>query len=115
MAKHYGATVIATASPEKHAVLQAADHVLDSRSADIATEVLRLTDGTGVDLVLESAGGTTFEASLASAKRVTGRGVVLGSAGGDAALTNWDLGYPHQVPVIGFHLRTPIHAAPHIV
>lgn len=73
MAKHYGATVIATASPEKHAALQAADHVLDSRSADIAGEVLRLTGGAGVDLVLESAGGTTFEAGLASAKRVTGR------------------------------------------
>ncbi|WP_239137349.1 alcohol dehydrogenase catalytic domain-containing protein [Sphaerisporangium rufum] len=55
MAKHYGATVIATASPEKHALLRAADHVLDARSADIAAEVLRLTGGAGADLVLESA------------------------------------------------------------
>jgi NADPH2:quinone reductase len=114
MAKHYGATVIATAAPEKHAVLQAADHVLDSRSADLATEVLRLTDGAGVDLVLESAGGTTFHASLASAKRVTGRVVVLGSAGGDAALTNWDLIYRHQVHVIGFNLGILIQTAPQI-
>jgi NADPH2:quinone reductase len=114
MAKHYGATVIATAAPEKHAVLKAADHVLDSRSADIATEVLQLTGGTGVDLVLESAGGTTFEASLASAKRVTGRVVVLGSAGGDAAVTNWELVYRHQVHVIGFNLGILIQAAPQI-
>jgi NADPH2:quinone reductase len=114
MAKHYGATVIAAASPEKHAVLQAADHVLDSRSADLAAEVLRLTDGAGVDLVLESAGGATFETSLASAKRVTGRVVVLGSAGGDAALTNWELVYRHQVHVIGFNLGVLIQAAPQI-
>jgi NADPH2:quinone reductase len=106
--------VIATAAPEKHAVLKAADHVLDSRSADIATEVLQLTGGTGVDLVLESAGGTTFEASLASAKRVTGRVVVLGSAGGDAAVTNWELVYRHQVHVIGFNLGILIQAAPQI-
>src|SRR6195952_2050706 len=47
MAKHYGATVIATASPGKHDVVRAqgADHVLDSRGADLAAEVLRLTDG----------------------------------------------------------------------
>jgi Zinc-binding dehydrogenase len=45
MAKHYGATVIATASPGKHETVLAlgADHVLDSRGDDIAAEVLRLT------------------------------------------------------------------------
>ena len=51
LAKHYGATVIATASPGKHEVVRGlgADHVLDSRG-DIAADVLRLTDGAGVDL-----------------------------------------------------------------
>jgi NADPH2:quinone reductase len=53
-----------------------ADHVLDSRSADLSAEVLRLTGGTGADLVLESAGGVTFGASLAAARRATGRVVV---------------------------------------
>ena len=83
VAKHVGATVIATASPDKHETVTAsgADHVLDSRRADIAAEVLRLTGGAGVDVVLESAGGATFEASLAAAKRVTGRVVVTGLAG----------------------------------
>jgi NADPH2:quinone reductase len=72
MAKHYGATVIATASPDKHQVVRAlgADHVIDYRSADVAADVLRLTDGRGADLVLESVGGDTFRASLAAAKRV---------------------------------------------
>jgi NADPH:quinone reductase len=114
MAKHYGATVIATASPGKHEAVLArgADHVLDSLHGDLATEVLRLTGGTGADLVLESAGGVTFDASLAAARRVTGRVVVYGVAGGEAALTNWDLVYRHQVHLVGFNLGTLIQAAP---
>ncbi|NUO61323.1 MAG: NADPH:quinone oxidoreductase family protein [Hamadaea sp.] len=114
IARHYGAKVIASASPAKHSELRDADHVLDSRSTDLADQVLELTDGVGVDLVLESAGGTTFEASLASAKRVTGRVVVIGTAGGDATLTNWDLVYRHQVQVIGFNLGVLIQTAPQI-
>jgi NADPH:quinone reductase len=106
MAKHYGATVIATASPGKHDTLRAlgADHILDSRSPDIAAEVLRLTGGTGADLVLESAGGATFAASLAATRRVTGRVVVYGTTGGDAAITNWELLYKHQIHLIGLDL-----------
>ncbi|WP_432875530.1 zinc-binding dehydrogenase [Kribbella sp. CA-245084] len=112
IAKHYGATVIGTASPGKHEVVLAlgADQVLDSRSDALAADVLRLTGG--VDLVLETGG--TFEASLAAAKRVTGRVVVIGAAGGEAAITNWDLVYRHQVQVIGFNLGVLIETAPHI-
>ncbi|GAA0911381.1 zinc-binding dehydrogenase [Virgisporangium aurantiacum] len=118
MAKHYGATVIAAASPEKHEVVRAlgADHVVDSREsgADLAAEVLRLTAGAGVDLVLESVGGATFDASLAATKRVTGRVVVYGLAGGEAAITNWDLVYRHQVHVVGLNIGVLIGAAPQI-
>jgi NADPH2:quinone reductase len=116
MAKHYGATVIATASPSKHGTVRAlgADHVLDSRSADIAAEVLSLTGGAGADLVLESAGGAALDASLAATKRVTGRVVVYGLAGGEAAISNWDLVYKHQVHVIGLNIGALIQATPHI-
>ncbi len=116
MAKHYGATVIATAAPGKHETVRAlgADHVLDSRNPDLAAEVLRLTGGTGADLVLESAGGAAFGASLAAAKRVTGRVVVYGTAGGEAAVTNWELVYRHQVHVIGLNIGVLIQAAPQI-
>ncbi|GAB3835020.1 NADPH:quinone oxidoreductase family protein [Dactylosporangium cerinum] len=116
MAKHYGATVIATASPAKHGTVRAlgADHVIDSRAAGIAAEVLRLTGGAGADLVLESGGGATLEASLAAAKRVTGRVVVYGLAGGQAAITNWDLVYKHQVHVVGLNIGVLIQAAPQI-
>ncbi len=116
LARHYGARVIATAAPGKHDAVLAlgADHVLDSRDGDLAGEVLRLTGGAGADLVLESAGGATFAASLAAAKRVTGRVVVYGVAGGEAAITNWELVYKHQVHLIGLNLGALIQCAPHI-
>jgi len=115
LARHYGATVIAAASPGKHETVLArgADHVLDSRRADLAAEVRQLTGGAGVDLVLESAGGATFQASLAAARRVTGRVVVIGSAGGEAPVTNWELVYRHQVHLIGLNIGVLSQAAPH--
>jgi NADPH2:quinone reductase len=116
MARHYGATVIAAASPGKHETVRAlgADHVLDSRSPGLAAEVLRLTGGAGADLVLESAGGATLGASLAAARRVTGRVVVYGTAGGEAAVTNWELVYRHQVHVIGLNIGVLARAAPRV-
>lgn len=114
IARHYGATVIAAAASEKHEIVQSlgADHVLDSHTADIAAEVLRLAGNAGADLVIESVGGETFEASLASARRVTGRVVVTGLPAGEASLTNWDLVYKHQVHIIGFNMGVLIRAAP---
>lgn len=116
IAKHRGVTTIAVASAAKHGVVQrlGADHVLDSHSADLAAEVHRLTDSAGVDLVLEAAGGATFEASLASAKRITGKVVVSGLPGGEASITNWDLVYRHQVHLIGFNMGMLIRATPHL-
>ncbi|HEX4090458.1 MAG TPA: zinc-binding dehydrogenase [Trebonia sp.] len=116
LAKHYGATVIAAASPGKHETVLAlgADHAVDARQVDLAAEVLRLTDGAGADLVLESAGGDAFAASLAAARRVTGRVVVLGLPGGEASISNWDLVYRHQVQIIGFNIGMLIGAAPRI-
>lgn len=56
MAKHYGATVIGTASPNKHEVVRAqgADYVIDSRSADLAADVLRLT-GPNIGILIQAA------------------------------------------------------------
>jgi NADPH2:quinone reductase len=116
MAKHYGATVIATASPEKHELVHAlgADHILNSRSADLATDVLRLTDGVGVDLTLESVGGPTLESSLTATKPITGRVIVTGLPAGEATISNWDLVYKHQLHLIGLNIGKLIQAAPHI-
>jgi NADPH:quinone reductase len=116
MAIYYGATVIATASVAKHETVRAlgADHVLDSRSPDLAAEVLRLTGAGGVDLVLEATPGATLGASLSVAKPVTGRVVVYGVAGGEAALTTSELIYRHQVQVAGLNVGLLAQAAPQL-
>jgi acyl transferase domain-containing protein/NADPH:quinone reductase-like Zn-dependent oxidoreductase/acyl carrier protein len=70
-AKHRGARVFATAgSPAKRALLRnlGVEAVLDSRSLSFADEVMRLTDGMGVDVVLNSLSGEAMRRSLALVK-----------------------------------------------
>ncbi|HTJ39988.1 MAG TPA: zinc-binding dehydrogenase [Dactylosporangium sp.] len=115
LARHYGATVLGIASPAKHAAVRAAgaDDVLDP-SADLAAEARRRTGGRGADLVLESVGGPAFAASLAAARRITGRVVVLGEAGGEAAVTNRRLVFDDQVQVMGLHIGVLARAEPEL-
>jgi acyl transferase domain-containing protein/acyl carrier protein len=71
VAKHKGAIVIATAgSPAKRAFLRraGADHVLDSRDLGFAGAVRAVTDGAGVDVVLNSLSGEAMESSIAVLK-----------------------------------------------
>ena len=67
-AQHIGAQIFATAgSDEKRSLLRSlgVQHVMDSRSLRFADEVMRITDGDGVDVVLNSLSGdfisTSFE------------------------------------------------------
>ncbi len=64
--KHIGAEVIGTASPGKHARLRemGIDHAIDYRSQDFETETMRLTNGRGVDIVLDAVGGKSFKKSF---------------------------------------------------
>ncbi|MFJ2766400.1 zinc-binding dehydrogenase [Streptomyces sp. NPDC087300] len=112
LARHYGARVIATASPAKHDVVEAlgADVVLDGRRPDLAAEITRLTGG--VDLVLESVGRATFDVSLSVARPFTGRLVVFGAASGDAHLSTHDLIFTHRVQIKGLHIGALAEAAP---
>ncbi|GAA3238223.1 hypothetical protein [Nonomuraea helvata] len=48
------------------------------------------------------------------ATRVTGRVVVYGLAGGEAAITDWKLVYKHQIHLIGLNIGTLVQAAPQI-
>jgi NADPH:quinone reductase-like Zn-dependent oxidoreductase len=54
-----GVTTIGTASAKKHdyAKSHGADHVIDYRSVDYVEEVKKLTNGRGVDAVLDALGG----------------------------------------------------------
>jgi NADPH2:quinone reductase len=84
IAKHIGATVIGTASSgEKRALAQAAgaDHVIDYTAQDVAAEVRRITGGTGVNVVYDSVGRTTYEGSLDSL-RPRGMLVLFGQSSG---------------------------------
>ena len=66
VARRAGARVFATASPGKWGFLesQGVEHVLNSRSLDFADELLALTGGRGVDIVLNSLAGEHIPASL---------------------------------------------------
>ncbi len=69
LAKAAGATVLATASSSDRLDRLhefGMDHGINYATSDVAREVLRLTDGRGVDLVLDPVGGKTLEGSIAS-------------------------------------------------
>lgn len=84
-AAHLGARVIAVVgSPDKEAVVRengADETIVRTQTDSIASEVRRLTDGKGVDVVYDSVGAATFEASLDSLA-LRGRMVTYGNASG---------------------------------
>jgi NADPH2:quinone reductase len=84
MARDAGARVIGTVSTEKKAELArelgAAD-VINYVEQDFETEVMRLTDGRGVDVVYDSVGKTTFEKGL-KVIRPRGLMVLIGQSSG---------------------------------
>ena len=60
ISKELGLTIFSTAgTPEKRQLLvdQGVDHVLDSRTLEFADEIMRITNGEGVDAVLNSLAG----------------------------------------------------------
>lgn len=85
-ATHRGARVIGTTSSEEKAAkakaMGARDLILYTRT-NFAEEVMRLTNGEGVDLILDAVGKTTFPGDLEAAK-IRGHIVVYGAASGQA-------------------------------
>ncbi|MFO1432612.1 MAG: type I polyketide synthase [Candidatus Competibacteraceae bacterium] len=82
LAQALGAEVIGTASPEKWDFVRASGvtHVMNSRTLDFATQVLAITAGRGVDVVLNSLNGEFIERSFAALGR-SGRFVEIGKLG----------------------------------
>src|SRR3984885_531909 len=86
IAKHIGAKVIGTASAVKHEELRAlgVDHLIDYRTEDFEKRAREITQGRGVELILDAVGGE----SLKKGYRLlapTGR---LGIFGASSAATN---------------------------
>ncbi|MFL9990616.1 quinone oxidoreductase [Paraburkholderia sediminicola] len=83
-AKLLGLTVIGTVSSEAKAEVARAhgcEHTINYSHEDVAARVRELTDGVGVNVVFDSVGKDTFEATLNSVKR-RGLIVCVGTASG---------------------------------
>ena len=94
IAKHYGATVLATAgSADKceKALELGADHVANNREVDVTGWARQVTHGAGVDMVFDHVGPALWAASMFSLKP-RGRLVNCGNTTGDSA----------TIPSLGF-------------
>jgi len=92
LAKAFGATVITTVGSEAkcQAVLGfGADHAINYREHDFADEVKRITEGRGVDVVMDMVGAPYFGRNMRSL-RLDGRLVLIAFLGGEMA-ANLDL------------------------
>ena len=79
IAKHIGARTFGTASPSKHEFLKqrGLDHAIDYRGQDWLPVLKDLTNGRGVELVIDPLGGDSWKKSF-RALRATGRMGVFG-------------------------------------
>jgi synaptic vesicle membrane protein VAT-1 len=81
VAKAIGAEVYGTASASKHDAIreQGVDHAIDYRTQDFEAEVMRLTNGEGVDVAMDAIGPSSFRKSY-RALRSGGRLVMYGAS-----------------------------------
>ena len=94
LAKHVGATVLATAGSDdkcQRALGLGADHVLNNRTGDVTGWARELTQGVGVDMVFDHVGPALWAQSMFALK-TRGRLVNCGNTTGDTA----------TIPSLGF-------------
>ena len=85
VARLAGATVFATASTDQklaRARELGAEHIINYTQEDFAARVTELTDGRGVDIVMDSVGGEVFTKSLECLKN-DGALIIVGGHGGE--------------------------------
>lgn len=88
VARSLGARVIAVASTEEKralAIAAGAESAIDPLTEDVKTRARELTDGAGIDIVYDVAGGPVSEPAL-RALRFDGRFLVVGFPGGIASV-----------------------------
>jgi NADPH:quinone reductase-like Zn-dependent oxidoreductase len=91
IARNVGAEIFGTASPGKHEAIRAqgVEHAIDYRGQDFEAEVMRITDGEGVDLIMDALGPTSFRKDyrlLRSGGRLVMYGLSENSNGGVRSL-----------------------------
>ena len=107
LAKAHGATVIVTAgTDEKCAACLAlgADHAINYKTQDFQAEVLRLTDGRGVDVVLDMVAGA-YVAKEVQCLADDGRLVIIAVQGGIQSEINAGLVLRKRLTITGSTLR----------
>jgi NADPH:quinone reductase-like Zn-dependent oxidoreductase len=89
-----GATPIAlsTASSKTQALLEAgAAHVIVTKDQNVYSEVQRITNGKGADVILDAVGGNDFS-TLLSAAALKGRVLIYGTLSPDTTnISTWDI------------------------
>jgi putative PIG3 family NAD(P)H quinone oxidoreductase len=108
IAKVMGASLVAGTAGSAEKLARAAELGLDLginyREQDFAEEVLRATEGKGVDVILDVIGAEYWERNL-RALAVKGRMVVVGLMGGTGASTNLGVLLQKRLQVRGTTLR----------
>lgn len=113
--KVLGATVIATAGGARKTAFaraRGADHVIDYTAGDFRDEVLKLTNGRGVDRVYDPVGGEVFAQSL-RCMAVEGRICPIGFAGGTIPQIPANILLVKSIAVMGFNYGYYVGWSPH--
>ena len=85
-----------------------ADLAVDSSDPGWVDQVLKATDGEGVDLIVDQVSGKVASQNLAATK-IKGRIVNVGRLGGTHADFNFDLHAARRINYIGVTFRTRTH------
>ena len=95
---------VSTEAKARTARASGADHVILYGEQDFAAEARRITEGRGVDLIIDGVGSTTFKYDL-EAVAVRGHIVVFGAASGPADPISPNSLMPNALTVSGGSLQ----------
>ena len=107
LAKAMGVKVIVTAGTDdkcEACLALGADHAINYKACDFQTEVMRLTDGQGVDVILDRVAGS-YVATEVECLREDGRLVIIAVQGGVKSEFNAGLVLRRRLTVTGSTLR----------
>jgi len=108
VAKLHGARVVASAGSDAKLVKArglGADECINYTTHDLAEEARRLTDGRGVDMVVENVGAEIMEKSIKALAR-NGRVVTCGATAGNNAAFNVSRFFLSQQTIYGSFMGT---------
>lgn len=114
VAKHFGANVIAAAGADERvdaARQLGADFGVNYRTHDLAAEVRRLTDGRGVDVVVENVGDAELFPKALAAMARNGRMVTAGAHAGGTVPLDLNRLYLNYLTIVGSTVHTDADVA----